>query len=71
MGVSTSWDELSCYLLEGALGASSGDTRHLSCLPVTPGGDCSLIKAVAKMREFFGAAPKLRSGRKTQHRDEG
>lgn len=43
----------------------------ISCLPVTPGGDCSLIKAVAKMRDFFGAAPKLRSRTKTQCRDEG
>lgn len=43
----------------------------LLCLPVTPGGDCSLIKAFAKMKELFDAARKLRSGRKTLHRDEG
>lgn len=41
------------------------------CLPVTPGEDCSLIKAVPKIKEFFNAASKRRSGKKTQPRDEG
>lgn len=34
-------------------------------------GECSLIQAVAQMREIFSAAPKLRSVRKSQCRDEG
>lgn len=54
---------------------AAGMPGTLSCLPITLGGDCSLIKAAAKMTEgfwfFFGAAPKLRSGRKTQCREEG
>lgn len=32
VGVSTSWAELSCYLLEGALDTHTGDTWHSSML---------------------------------------
>lgn len=43
----------------------------LWCLPVTPAGNCSLIKAIAKMKEFSSAAPRSRSVTNTQFRDEG
>lgn len=62
LGVSTGWAELCLDILEGAVVVS--DNFVSAC------GEekCSLIKAVAKMREIFSAAPKLGSMRKSQSR---
>lgn len=60
LGVSTGWAELCLDILEGAVVVS--DNFVSAC------GEekCSLIKAVAKMREIFSAAPKLGSMRRAR-----
>lgn len=52
------------------VGWSGGGAWHTS-VSAWGEGECSLIKAVAKMRDIFSAAPQLRSVRKSQRWDEG